>query len=90
MNAFVSVYGINFFFFFFRCTYPNKQWEKIKLSRNFQKAISQMNEHMLYWPGPLKSMCKQRFVRITQYLIRMRKLKLKTQYVLFNLMILNV
>lgn len=62
-----------------RCTYPNKQWEKIKLSRNFQKAISQMNEHMLYWPGSLKSMCKQRFVRITQYLIRMRKLKLKTQ-----------
>lgn len=40
-----------------------------------------MNEHMLYWPGPLKSMCKQRFVRITQYLMRMRKLKLKTQYV---------
>jgi len=62
-----------------RCTYPNRQWEKIKLSRNFQKAISQMNENMLYWPGPLKSMCKQRFVRITQYLIRMRKLKLKTQ-----------
>ncbi|VVC24066.1 Mak16 protein,Ribosomal L28e/Mak16 [Cinara cedri] len=62
-----------------RCAYPKRQWEKIKLSRNFQKAIQQMNEHMLYWPGPLKSMCKQRFVRITQYLIRMRKLKLKTQ-----------
>lgn len=62
-----------------RSVYPKRQWEKIKLSRNFQKAIQQMNEHMLYWPGPLKSMCKQRFVRITQYLIRMRKLKLKTQ-----------
>lgn len=67
------------YIFFSRSTYPNRQWEKIKLSRNFQKAISQMNENMLYWPGPLKSMCKQRFVRITQYLIRMRKLKLKTQ-----------
>lgn len=60
--------------------YPKREWEKIKLSRNFQKAIQQMNEHMLYWSGPLKSMCKKRFVRITQYLIRMRKLKLKTQY----------
>jgi len=62
-----------------RTVYPKRQWEKIKLSRNFQKAIQQMNEHMLYWPGALKSMCKQRFVRITQYLIRMRKLKLTTQ-----------
>ncbi|XP_050437675.1 protein MAK16 homolog B-like [Adelges cooleyi] len=62
-----------------RSVYPNRQWEKIKLSRNFQKAIMQINENMLYWPGPLKSMCKQRFVRITQYIIRMRKLKLKTQ-----------
>ncbi|CAI6360055.1 unnamed protein product [Macrosiphum euphorbiae] len=68
-----------------RSVYPKRQWEKIKLSRNFQKAIQQMNEHMLYWPGPLKSMCKQRFVRITQYLIRMRKLKLKTQRELVSL-----
>ncbi|XP_050528401.1 protein MAK16 homolog B [Daktulosphaira vitifoliae] len=68
-----------------RSVYPKRQWEKIKLSRNFQKAIQQMNEHMLYWPGPLKSMCKQRFVRITQYLIRMRKLKLKTQKELISM-----
>lgn len=72
---------VNYAFFVRRSVYPKRQWEKIKLSRNFQKAIQQINEQMLYWSGPLKSMCKQRFVRITQYLIRMRKLKLKTQYV---------
>jgi len=79
-TSIVLVELINYYqYFFCRSVYPKRQWEKIKLSRNFQKAIQQMNEHMLYWPGPLKSMCKQRFVRITQYLIRMRKLKLKTQ-----------
>jgi len=62
-----------------RCAFPKKQWEKIKLSRNFEKAIYQMNENLLFWPGHLKSKCKQRFVRITQYLIRMRKLQLGRQ-----------
>jgi len=62
-----------------RAAFPDRMWEKVKLSRNLDRAIMQINENLVFWPKYITQKCKQRLVRITQYLLRMRRLKLNRQ-----------
>ena len=56
---------------------PKNLWEKIQLSRNYGKAIQQLDEHLAYFPKVLIHRNKQRLTKIYQYLLRMRKIELK-------------
>lgn len=56
---------------------PKNLWEKIYLSRNYAKALAQLDEHLQYFPKTQIHRNKQRLTKIHQYLLRMRKLKLR-------------
>ncbi len=56
---------------------PKNLWERIDLSRNYTKALAQVEEHLQFFPKAMQHRNKQRLTKIHQYLIRMRKLKLR-------------
>ncbi len=52
---------------------------KIQLSRNYAKALERVSRELEFFPKHLQHRSKQRLTKIHQYLIRMRKLKLKAK-----------
>jgi protein MAK16 len=58
---------------------PKNMWEKISLSRNYSKALAQLDEHLAFFPKALIHRNKQRLTKVHQYLIRMRKIELKVR-----------
>lgn len=56
---------------------PNKWWQRIKLSQDYDEAQKQVDENLLYWPDRLVDRCKQRLTRLSEVQLAERRLALQ-------------
>lgn len=58
---------------------PAKLWERVKLLKNYAKALEQVDHHLQYWQKFLIHKCKQRLTRLTQVAVTEKRLALREE-----------
>lgn len=58
-----------------RAHQPSRLWERLRLSRDYAKALEQIDRELQFWPEFLQVKCKQRLTKISSYLANMRDIE---------------